>query len=425
MVNMGATKIPEFPSTYVFLSYRHLALVVYVDDFVLSGDSSYHDSFWADLSKRIMLDDIGDLGRFLGRHHSTVEFRNQELFAFDMRAYAESIVNDYVRLIGHAKLKRVSTPFLSKTTVLEEAPTKGELSGSASSVLMKLMWLARLSRPDMPRVTTWLATKVQQWTTECDNHLFRAISYLNETKDHLLTGHVDDDLNDIYVELFCDADFCGDDEHTYSTTGGWVQLSGKSTSFPLTWMSKKQGAVSRSTTEAEAAAMATTLFDEGLPLLELFSVLFRKSVRLLIREDNEATAKVVSAGYSKRLRHMKRTHRINLGSLKEELDKDDVDLQLVASRYQKADIFTKGLAGELWGPALDLLGIINGYVVTRTTNTGLKIQENFDESLQPSYAEDKSKPVPTQDAPKPKANVRKKYKKKAPRILPYQKAPED
>ena len=34
-------------------------------------------------------------------------------------------------------------------------------------------------------------------------------------KDHLLTGHVDDDLNDIYVELFCDADFCGDDEHTF------------------------------------------------------------------------------------------------------------------------------------------------------------------------------------------------------------------
>jgi len=113
-------------------------------------------------------------------------------------------------------------------------------------------------------------------------------------------------------------------------------------------MSKKQGAVSRSTTEAEAAAMATTLFDEGLPLLELFSVLFKKSVRLLIREDNEATAKVVSAG-----------------------------------------------------PALDLLGIVNGYVVTRTTNTGLKMQENFDESLQPSYADAKPVSVSTQDNPKP------------------------
>ena len=102
-----------------------------------------------------------------------------------------------------------------------------------------------------------------------------------------------------------------------------------------------------------------------------------------------------------------------------------MDLQLVTSRYQKADIFTKGLAGELWGPALDLLGIVNGYVVTRTTNTGLKMQENFDESLRPSYAEAKPVSVPTQDNPKPKANVKKRYKKKAPRILPYKKAPED
>lgn len=74
--------------------------------------------------------------------------------------------------------------------------------------------------------------------------------------------------------------------------------------------------------EAETAAMATTLFDNGVPLVELFSDLFRRSVGLLIREDKEATAKVVSAGYSERLRHMKRTHCINLGSHKEELDKE-------------------------------------------------------------------------------------------------------
>ena len=420
LLSMGATKIPEFPSTYIFPSFGHLALVVYVDDFLLAGDSSYHEAFWAELSKRIMLDDVGDIGRFLGRHHSMIKYNDQDRFAFDMRAYAESIVNDYCQLVGHAKLKKVNTPFLSKTTVVEDSPARGELATSASSVLMKLMWLARLARPDMLRVTTWLATKVQQWTTECDNHLFRAISYLNETKEHLLSGHVGDDMGDIFIELYCDADFCGDDEHTYSTSGGWIQLSGKNTQFPIAWMSRKQGAVSRSTTEAEAVAMATTLFDEGLPLLELFSALFRRSVRLLIREDNEATAKIVSAGYSKRLRHMKRTHRINLGSLKDELDKDDVDLQLVASKYQKADIFTKGLAGDLWGNALDLLGIISQYSVTSTTHTGLKMhEEDFNEALQPSH---EVTPAPK---PKAKASVRKKYKKKAPRILPYLKAPED
>eukprot|EP00435_Cladocopium_sp_Y103_P016069 s1173_g4.t1 len=386
----------------------------------LTGDSSFHGAFWAELSKRTMLDDVGDIGRFLGRHRSMIKYNDQDRFAFDMRAYAESIVNAYCQLIGHAKLKKVNTPFLSKTTVIEDAPAKGELAGSASSVLMKLMWLARLARPDMLRVTTRLATKVQQWTTECDNHLFRAISYLNETKEHLLSGHVGDNMGDIFVEVYCDADFCGDDEHTYSTSGGWIQLSGKDTQFPMAWMSRKQGAMSRSTTEAETVAMATALFDEGLPLLELFSALFRRSVRLLIREDNEATAKTVSAGYSKRLRHMKRTHRINLGSLKVELDKDDVDLQLVASKYQKADIFTKGLAGDLWGNALDLLGIISRCTVTSTTHTSLKMhEEDFNEALQPNH-----EATPVQPAPKPKANVRKRYKRKESRILPHLKAPE-
>jgi len=53
------------------------------------------------------------------------------------------------------------------------------------------------------------------------------------------------------------------------------------------------------------------------------------------------------------------------------------------------------------------------------------MHENFDESLQPSYADAKPVSVPTQDNPKPKANVKKRYKKKAPRILPYKKTPED
>ena len=80
---MGATKIPEFPSTYIFPSFGHLALVVYVDDFLLAGDSSYHEAFWAELSKRIMLDDVGDIGRFLGRHHSMIKYNDQDRFAFE------------------------------------------------------------------------------------------------------------------------------------------------------------------------------------------------------------------------------------------------------------------------------------------------------------------------------------------------------
>ena len=41
LLDMGAVRVPEYPSTYTFPSYGHLALVVYVDDFLLSGDSEF------------------------------------------------------------------------------------------------------------------------------------------------------------------------------------------------------------------------------------------------------------------------------------------------------------------------------------------------------------------------------------------------
>lgn len=72
---------------HTFPSYGHLALVVYVDDFQLSGDSNFHDAFWSELSKRIMIEDVGELGRFLGRHHITVSRDGHEQLAFDMRAH--------------------------------------------------------------------------------------------------------------------------------------------------------------------------------------------------------------------------------------------------------------------------------------------------------------------------------------------------
>ena len=72
LLDMGAVRVPEFPSTYTFPLYGHLALVVYVDDSLLSGDSGFHDAFWAELFKKIMIEDVGEFGRFLGRHHTTV-----------------------------------------------------------------------------------------------------------------------------------------------------------------------------------------------------------------------------------------------------------------------------------------------------------------------------------------------------------------
>ena len=250
---------------------------------------------------------------------------------------------------------------------------------------MKMMWLARLARPDLLRVTTWLATKIQKWCSSCDVALFRAICYIESTKSHLLTGYVNDQPEDVFVEFFVDADLCGSSEDCCSTSGAWIQLSGKSTSFPLCWISKKQTSVSRSTTETETVALANSLFEEAIPLAELFSALLQRNVLLRIREDNEACAKVCTAGYSKKLRHLKSVHKINSASAKEQLDREDTELMLVGTKYQKADIFTKALLGTLWPAALSMNGVHEKYEIMKSSSAGLKMTQEM--TLSPPVAE--------------------------------------
>ena len=413
LVAMGGVPIDEFASTYVFPSYNNLALIVYVDDFVLAGDATMHDTFWQDLGKRVLIDDIGDLGRFLGRHHTTIEREGKELFAFDMRAYAQDIVTDYLRITEGKQLKKVNTPFFANGDI-EEDDSRGELADKASSILMKMMWLARLARPDLLRVTTWLATKIQKWCAGCDVALFRAICYIDSTKNHMLTGYVGDGMDEVFLEYFVDADLCGSTEDCYSTSGAWIQLSGKDTSFPLCWVSKKQTAVSRSTTESETVALANILFDEAIPLAELFSTLLKRNVLLRIREDNEACAKVCAAGYSKKLRHLKRVHRINLASVKEQLDREDTELMLVGTKYQRADIFTKALSGPLWQPALNMLGIHEEYNIIKTSQAGLKISQDM--TLAP--------PQTGAGPAEHKIGYKKKQRRKPLRQAPYSKPAE-
>ena len=161
--------------------------------------------------------------------------------------------------------------------------------------------------------------------------------------------------------------------------GGWIQLSGQNTQFPLAWLSKKQSTVARSTTEAETVALSYLLFGKQL---------LNREVHLRIREDNEATAKIVLAGYSKRLRHLRRTQKIHVASLREQLSQPDIELMLVNTLFQKADVFTKAVAGPLWDNAmkLKLLSILKTYDVLRTSSTGLKMSLN--QPLEPDVGND-------------------------------------
>ena len=161
---------------------------------------------------------------------------------------------------------------------------------------------------------------------------------------------------DLHLELYCDADY-GHPTDARSTTGGWLVLRGLNTDFPLAWIHHKQHATSRSTTEAEVVALAQSLFAEGLPALSLWEVLLKRKVSLHLREDNEAAIKAIRKGYSAKMRHTPRTHRVDLQSVKEAIDRDSVELPHVKTAHQRADIFTKDLAPSKWIPAAEMLNL--------------------------------------------------------------------
>ena len=179
--------------------------------------------------------------------------------------------------------------------------------------------------------------------------------YINCTPGHRLVGRVGDQPSDIKLRLYVDADFSGEVTDTKSTSGGYLVLYGPRTFYPLMWLSKRQTSTSRSTTEAEVVSLAASLFSEAIPVMDLWDMLLgNRKIQLEIMEDNQATIKVVQKGYSAKLRNVLQTHKIDLGSIKEVLEREPVSIEYIKTDEQAADVFTKALVPMKWDNALKL-----------------------------------------------------------------------
>ena len=240
---------------------------------------------------------------------------------------------------------------------------------------------------------------------------------------HCFVGDV---AADCRIGLFCDASFAADLTDSKSTTGALLCIFGPSTFVPITWVCKKHGAVSHSSTEAEVIALDAALRLEGLPALMLWDTVnevfsqkntdqdkttlalgdqSRKSrgrkaqsehhsargdpsgrqppqgskvetsclsdvarsldstklclnrdidfvppsaplssgmSKLFLFEDNEAVIKMCLKGRSPNLRHISRTHRVDLDWLIERIKVDPgIRMKFVGTSQQLADMLTK------------------------------------------------------------------------------------
>ena len=64
----------------------------------------------------------------------------------------------------------------------------GRLQPIAASVLMKVLYGARMARYDLLRPTCRLACHVANWTEDCDRRLHRLMCYIQSSLTHRLVG---------------------------------------------------------------------------------------------------------------------------------------------------------------------------------------------------------------------------------------------
>ena len=190
-------------------------------------------------------------------------------WSYDMEGHAKKCVERYCEVANKStqQLYKVSTPCIDDHHLKEEEmKSVGELS---QVCVLKCLYLARIERPDILWSVNKLARSITKWTKACDKRLDRLISYIH----HRQHCHVGNTAKQCRLGLFQDSDFAGHLEDSKSTSGGTLCIFGSHTLAPISWMCKKQTAVSHSSTESEILSLDTGLRLDGLLALELWDII--------------------------------------------------------------------------------------------------------------------------------------------------------
>ena len=187
----GFCPVPNWPGCYVHKKL-HAFLTVYVDDFKLACSERHAENAWKAIRGQLQLEDPTPLERYLGCEHIeetgflidhtkapgqtlprlSEDLRDKKLLPgsgheekplpkkaqvralhYDMVSFVDQCVDAYRSLAGPdtKPLQKVATPFLDESTAW--APPEGEPTGAlknvALSILMKILYAARMARPDI------------------------------------------------------------------------------------------------------------------------------------------------------------------------------------------------------------------------------------------------------------------------------------
>ncbi|KAM2944179.1 hypothetical protein COP2_027257 [Malus domestica] len=317
-----------------------LVILVYVDDLIITGDNAEEiKELKHSLQQRFAIKDLGVLRYFLGIEMAT----SHKGFFLNQRKY----VLDLLKEANMSDAKPVPTPLDVKLKLSLEGQPLPNIS-YYQRLVGKLIYLT-ITRPDITYAVSIVSQFMHSPTMEHFNLVKRILRYL---KGSVGRGIIMKNNASTQITGYCDADWVGNSIDRKSTTGYCTFVGGNLVS----WKSKKQTVVARSSAEAEYRAMASTACEliwlKGL-LCDL-GVFNHQSMSLFC--DNQAAMHIASNPvFHERTKHIE----VDCHYVRTQVQSQVIQTHFVRSSDQLADLFTKSLASHQFQLLLGKLGSIN------------------------------------------------------------------
>jgi hypothetical protein len=228
------------------------------------------------------------------------------------------------------------------------------------NIVGSLQYLVMSTRPDLAFVVNQLARAQEKFTTGDYQILKRALRYLAGTKD---VGLVYRGNKNIQAYGYADANFATCSDRKSIT--GYVFKIGDCT---VTWKSKKQATVAKSTVEAEYTALSLAA-SEGLWLKNLLEEMGITQEPITIFEDNTGCIALATKAIVKsKVKHIDIAQHF----IREKIDNGLLQVKYVPTQDQAADGLTKALPREKFQEQLNAFGM-SSQLGGRVRNDGTKL----------------------------------------------------
>ena len=321
---------------------KFVIMAIYVDDIIpVSNDLDLLTKEKAAFCKRFDVEDKGEIHDVLGM--LITRDRKNKVLTISQPDYLKKVL---VRF-RMENCKSVSTPLEAgrQFTKFEEGdqPFDTQLFQQAIGCLT---YASISTRPDIAAAVGALSQFMSKPSEEHWVGVKRILRYLKGTLNHGLCFRSDTDT----LSGYSDADWAGDLDTRRSTSGYLFMIGGATVS----WSSKKQATVAKSTTEAEYVALSFAA-QEAIWLRRLMADIGFGDVNpTVILEDNNGAIDL-----SKNPKHHNRTKHIDIAYhfTRERVESKELSIQYCHTSDMVADAFTKGIGRVQFEKLRDMMGV--------------------------------------------------------------------